>query len=292
MRIDLHTHSSVSDGTDPPAELVAKAREVGLDVVGLTDHDTFDGLDEAVAAGERLGVEVVRGMELSCSRHGNSVHVVAYGADPASPGLAAEMVRVRDGRLGRLAGVLAKLAALGAPVSEAEVMAQVGNSPSVGRPHIADALIRAGHVRDRQEAFDRFLADGGPAHVPRYTIEVERGIGLIHQAGGLAVIAHPWGRGREHMLPSSAVRALVLDHGLDGIEVDHQDHDVETRRQLRALADSLGLLPTGSSDYHGTGKLDHDLGCNTTDPEVFSEMRRRLGDLDSSTAPPTPRSGR
>jgi predicted metal-dependent phosphoesterase TrpH len=276
MRIDLHTHSSVSDGTDAPSELVGKARAVGLDVVGLTDHDTFDGLDEAVAEGDRLGVHVVRGMELSCSRRGSSVHVLAYGADPASPGLAAEMALVRDGRLGRLAGVLAKLAALGVPVSEAEVMAHVGESPSVGRPHVADALIKAGHVRDRQEAFDRFLADGGPAHVHRYTIEVDRGIDLVHDAGGLAVIAHPWGRGREHVLPPSVLEALVRDHGLDGIEVDHQDHDEDTRRQLRTLADSLGLLATGSSDYHGTGKLDHDLGCNTTDPTVFNEMQRRL----------------
>jgi 3',5'-nucleoside bisphosphate phosphatase len=292
MRIDLHTHSSVSDGTDTPAQLVAKARDVGLDVVGLTDHDTFDGLDEAVAAGERLGVQVVRGMELSCSRQGSSVHVLAYGADPASPGLAAEMARVRDGRLGRLAGVLAKLTALGVPVSEAEVMAQVGDSPSVGRPHIADALITAGHVQDRQEAFDRFLADGGPAHVPRYTIELERGIDLIHQAGGLAVIAHPWGRGREHLLPPSVLQTLAHDYQLDGIEVDHQDHDAETRRQLRTLADSLGLLPTGSSDYHGTGKLDHDLGCNTTDPEVFNEMQRRLAPGNSSAARTTPQSDR
>jgi predicted metal-dependent phosphoesterase TrpH len=292
MRIDLHTHSSVSDGTDTPAELVHKARAVGLDVVGLTDHDTFDGLDEATAEGERLGIQVVRGMELSCSRQGSSVHVLAYGADPASPGLAAEMARVRDGRLGRLAGVLAKLTALGVPVSEAEVMAQVGDSPSVGRPHIADALITAGHVQDRQEAFDRFLADGGPAHVPRYTIELERGIDLIHQAGGLAVIAHPWGRGREHLLPPSVLQTLAHDHQLDGIEVDHQDHDAETRRQLRTLADSLGLLPTGSSDYHGTGKLDHDLGCNTTDPEVFNEMQRRLAPGNSSAARPTPQSDR
>ena len=276
MRIDLHTHSSVSDGTDTPSELVGKARAVGLDVVGLTDHDTFDGLDEAVAEGVRLGVHLVRGMELSCSRRGSSVHVLAYGTDPANPGLAAEMARVRDGRLGRLAGVLAKLAELGVPVSQAEVMAQVGESPSVGRPHIADALIKAGHVRDRQEAFDRFLADGGPAHVPRYTIEVDRGIDLVHEAGGLAVIAHPWGRGREHVLPPSVLEALVRDHGLDGVEVDHQDHDFDTRRQLRTLADSLGLLATGSSDYHGTGKLDHDLGCNTTDPTVFNEMQRRL----------------
>jgi 3',5'-nucleoside bisphosphate phosphatase len=277
MRIDLHTHSSVSDGTDAPAELVRKALAVGLDVVALTDHDTFDGLDEAVAEGERLGLGVVRGMELSCSRRGSSVHVLAYGADPASPELAAEMARVRDGRLGRLAGVLRKLAELGVPVSEAEVMAQVGNSPSVGRPHIADALIAAGHVRDRQEAFDRFLADGGPAHVHRYTIEVDRGIDLVHEAGGLAVIAHPWGRGREHLLPPNVLQGLVRDHGLDGIEVDHQDHDSDARRRLRELADGLGLLATGSSDYHGTGKLDHDLGCNTTDATVFTEMQRRLG---------------
>jgi predicted metal-dependent phosphoesterase TrpH len=277
MRIDLHTHSSVSDGTDRPAELVRKARAVGLDVVALTDHDTFDGLDEAAAEGERLGILLVRGMELSCSRRGDSVHVLAYGADRANPALAAEMARVRDGRLGRLAGVLAKLAELGVPVSEAEVMAQVGDSPSVGRPHIADALIKAGHVRDRQEAFDRFLADGGPAHVHRYTIEVDRGIDLVHEAGGLAVIAHPWGRGREYVLPSSVLEALVRDHGLDGIEVDHQDHDYETRKRLRALADDLGLLATGASDYHGVGKLDHDLGCNTTDPAVFSEIQQRLG---------------
>ena len=277
MRIDLHTHSSVSDGTDRPAELVRKARAVGLDVVALTDHDTFDGLDEAAAEGERLGILLVRGMELSCSRRGDSVHVLAYGADRANPALAAEMARVRDGRLGRLAGVLAKLAELGVPVSEAEVMAQVGDSPSVGRPHIADALIKAGHVRDRQEAFDRFLADGGPAHVHRYTIEVDRGIDLVHEAGGLAVIAHPWGRGREYVLPSGVLEALVRDHGLDGIEVDHQDHDYETRKRLRALADDLGLLATGASDYHGVGKLDHDLGCNTTDPAVFSEIQQRLG---------------
>ena len=277
MRIDLHTHSSVSDGTDAPAELVRKALAAGLDVVALTDHDTFDGLDEAVAEGERLELGVVRGMELSCSRRGSSVHVLAYGADPTSPRLAAEMARVRDGRLGRLAGVLRKLAELGVPVSEAEVMVQVGNSPSVGRPHIADALIAAGHVRDRQEAFDRFLADGGPAHVHRYTIEVDRGIDLVHEAGGLAVIAHPWGRGRERLLPPNVLQDLVRDHGLDGIEVDHQDHDSDARRRLRALAESLGLLATGSSDYHGTGKLDHDLGCNTTDAAVFTEMQRRLG---------------
>ena len=170
----------------------------------------------------------------------------------------------------------AKLAELGVPVSEAEVMAQVGNSPSVGRPHIADALIKAGHVRDRQEAFDRFLADGGPAHVHRYTIEVDRGIDLVHEAGGLAVIAHPWGRGREHLLPPSVLEAsLVITSWMASRSTIKIMIPTPGGGCVR-LADSLGLLATGSSDYHGTGKLDHDLGCNTTDPEVFAEIQRRL----------------
>jgi hypothetical protein len=277
MRIDLHTHSSVSDGTDTPAELVEQAVRAGLDVVALSDHDTFDGLDEAVAAGEQLGIEVVRGMELSCAADGNSVHLLAYGADPASPGLASELERVRAGRQGRVAGVLAKLADLGVGVSEEAVMRQVGGSPSIGRPHIADALVEAGHVRDRTEAFDRFLADGGPAHVTRYAIQLATGIDLVHAAGGVAVIAHPWGRGREHVLPPHVLERLATEHRLDGIEVDHQDHDRETRRRLRTLARRLDLLATGSSDYHGTGKTDHDLGCNTTDPDVYAEVAARAG---------------
>ena len=276
MRIDLHTHSNVSDGTDTPAELVVAAHEAGLDVVALTDHDTFDGLDRAVAAGLTYGVEVVRGMELSCSRQGQSVHLLAYGADPEAAALAQEMVRVREGRSGRLRPVLDLLAGLGVPVTEAEVLAQVGSSPSVGRPHIADALVAAGWVADRTEAFDRFLADGGPAHVGRYAIEIAHGIDLVHAAGGVAVIAHPWGRGRAALLPVDFLTELVEQHGLDGIEVDHQDHDAEARTELRALADRLGVLGTGSSDYHGTGKNDHGLGVNTTSPEVYDELRKRI----------------
>ena len=277
MRIDLHTHSNVSDGTDTPAELVVAARDAGLDVVALTDHDTFDGLDRAVAAGREHGVEVVRGLELSCSRQGQSVHLLAYGADPEASALAEEMVRVREGRTNRLRPVLDLLAGLGVPVSEEEVMAQVGSSPSVGRPHIADALVAAGWVSDRTEAFDRFLADGAPAHVGRYAIDVGHGIDLVHAAGGVAVIAHPWGRGREALLPADYLTELVERHGLDGVEVDHQDHDAEARAGLRALVDRLGVLGTGSSDYHGTGKTDHDLGVNTTRPEVYDELRKRLG---------------
>jgi len=276
MRIDLHTHSNVSDGTDTPAELVVAAAQAGLDVVALTDHDTFDGLDRAVAAGREHGVEVVRGLELSFSHQHQSVHLLAYGADPEAAALAQEMVRVREGRTGRLRPVLDLLEGLGVPVSEEQVMAQVGSSPSVGRPHIADALVEAGWVADRREAFDRFLADGGPAHVARYAIEVAHGIDLVHAAGGVAVIAHPWGRGREGLLPPEFLAELVAEHHLDGIEVDHQDHDTDARARLWALVDELGVLGTGSSDYHGTGKTDHDLGVNTTRPEVYDELRKRL----------------
>jgi len=272
MRIDLHTHSVVSDGTDTPKEVVANAAALGLGALALTDHDTFDGLAEAQAAGERLGIEVVPGMELSCSRAGQSVHLLAYGADPTDAALAAEMVLVRSGRSGRLRPVLAKLAELGVPVTEEAVLSFVGTSPSVGRPHIADALVAAGHVRDRKEAFDRFLADGGPAHVTRYTIDVAHGIDLVHEAGGVAVIAHPWGRGREAVLPPEVLAGLVAEQGLDGFEVDHQDHDESTRAELRTLAGQLGVLATGSSDYHGTGKLDHGLGVNVTDPETYARL--------------------
>jgi len=276
MRIDLHTHSAVSDGTDAPAELVRKAREAGLDVVALTDHDTFDGLDEAVAAAGRSGIEVIRGVELSTRFGGQSVHLLGYGPDERHPGLAAEMELIRGGRELRLAPVLDRLAALGVPLSEEQVRVQVGGSPSIGRPHIADALVEAGYVADRKEAFDRFLADGGPAHVPRYAVELSRGIEKIHEAGGVAIIAHPWGRGRDRNLTEAVLTRLVSEHRLDGFEVDHQDHDLETRARLRRLADRLGVLGTGSSDYHGTGKVDHELGCNVTSYEVFTQLTARL----------------
>jgi predicted metal-dependent phosphoesterase TrpH len=276
MTIDLHTHSNVSDGTDTPAELVRNAKAAGLSAVALTDHDTVDGLDQAVAEGERIGITVIRGMELSCQNSGMSIHLLMYGGNESDQQLQSEMTKVREGRSNRLRPVLAKLAELGVPVTEEAVLAKVGDSPSVGRPHIADALVEAGHVRDRQEAFDRFLADGGPAHVERYTIDVAHGIDLVTAAGGVPVIAHPWGRGREAALPPEYLKMLVNDHGLAGIEVDHQDHDPRTRAALRDLAGELGVFVTGSSDYHGTGKIDHDLGVNTTAPQVLAEIVGRI----------------
>lgn len=284
MLIDLHTHSAVSDGTDRPADLIDRAVAAGLDVVALTDHDTFDGLAEAASTAAERGIEFLPGMEMSCvhsgpGRWGVSVHLLAYGMDVESPGLAEEMVRLRRGRDDRVPRLLSRLAELGMPLTEAEVVEQAAGSPSIGRPHIADAMVARGYVADRTEAFDRYLADNGPAHVDRYACPLEAGIELIHRAGGVAVIAHPWGRSSKAVLDADELGRLVREHGLDGFEIDHQDHGRRgsaERAELRRLATSLGVLGTGSSDYHGTGKTNHDLGCNTTDPEVYRRLLAAL----------------
>lgn len=276
MRIDLHAHSLISDGTDTPAELVAEARRAGLDVVALTDHDTFDGLPEALAAAESAGVRVLPGVELSTEVDGVSVHLLGYGCRTDDPALLAELALIRRGRDGRVPAMLALLAGLGMPLDPA-VLARVSSSAaSIGRPHLADALVAQGYVVDRTEAFDRLLADGGPAFVPRYAAPLEPAIGLIRAAGGVAVLAHPWGRVSREVLPERYLAELAQDHGLDGIEVDHNDHGPGTRAELRAVARRRGLLATGSSDYHGTGKRDHGLGVNTTRPEVLAEIDARI----------------
>lgn len=276
MRIDLHAHSAISDGTDTPAELVAEALRAGLDVVALTDHDTFDGLPEALAAGESLGVRVVPGVELSTEVAGRSVHLLGYGCHTDDPALLTELALIRRGRDGRIPAMLAILAELGMPLDPAVLARVSGSATSIGRPHLADALVVQGYVADRTEAFDRLLADDGPAFVPRYAAPLEPAIRLIHAAGGVAVLAHPWGRVSREVLPEHYLGALARDHGLDGIEVDHNDHDRATRASLRELARRHGLLATGSSDYHGTGKRDHGLGVNTTSQQVLAEIDARI----------------
>ncbi len=276
MRIDLHTHSSVSDGTDTPTQLVRKAAAEGLDVLGLTDHDTFDGLREARLAAESVGVVVLPGIEMSCQLEGASVHLLGYGCNPHFEELLDELARVRVGRTGRLPEMLTKLADLGMPLTETEIAEQVGSSPSLGRPHVADAMVAKGYVADRQEAFDRFLHDGGPAYANRYSCPLRRGIELIRRAGGVPVIAHPWGRGRDKELTPAMLSELTMENRLEGVEVDHPDHDADTRVRLRELASRLGLLMLGSSDHHGLGKVNNPLACETTDPDVYNELVRRI----------------
>jgi predicted metal-dependent phosphoesterase TrpH len=276
MKADLHTHSEISDGTDRPAELIAKAEAAGLSHVALTDHDTFAGLDEAMRAGERLGIQVIPGVEISTELGGNSVHLLGYVSQLERPGLLAEFGKLQRSRSQRIPKMLLALDRLGLPVSAEEIARQVGDSPSVGRPHVADAMIALGYVKDRREAFDHYLAEAGPAYVPRYYAPLGAAIDLIHAAGGVAVLAHPWGRESRSYLTADRITQLVGEHALDGIEADHHDHDSATRAELRALAADLGILATGSSDYHGLGKLDHDLGSNTTAPEVVEAILDRL----------------
>ncbi|WP_040160340.1 PHP domain-containing protein [Nigerium massiliense] len=276
MRIDLHTHSSVSDGTDAPAELVAKARAAGLDVVALTDHDTFDGLAEAREAAVVQGIALVEGMEFSTQRGGESVHLLGYGCAPDDPALLAELARVREGRSGRVPAMVRKLTELGMPLEVSDVLAQAGDAPSIGRPHVADALVAKGYVANRDEAFARYLDDDGPAFVGRYSPDLAAAIDLVHGAGGAAVVAHPWGRGRAHVLPLAVLESLVADHGLDGLEADHPDHDGDTRAALHRVAERLGMVATGSSDHHGAGKTHNPLGACLTEPAALDALRARI----------------
>lgn len=275
MRIDLHTHSLVSDGTDTPTQLVRKAAEAGLDVIALTDHDTFDGIREAKLAAERAGIDVLAGVEMSTQLNGNSVHLLGYGCDPHDHALLDELARVRVGRSDRVPAMVAKLSTLGLPLTVEDVLAQAGGA-SLGRPHVADAMVAKGYVATRDEAFAGYLHDGGLGYVDRYSTPLTTAIDLVHGAHGVVVLAHPWGRGRREDLPEAYLTELVFGHRLDGVEVDHPDHDDDTRAALRAFAESLGLLTTGSSDYHGLGKTRNPLGAHSTHADVHAEIVRRI----------------
>lgn len=274
MRIDLHTHSYRSDGTDSPTELVRNAAQAGLDVVALTDHDATTGWQEALAAGDVLDVVVVPGIEISTTFQGESVHLLGYGFDPDHPPLVEELHRVLDGRDQRLPRILARLAEHGIEITEADVALQSGSAAASGRPHVADAMVAKGYIGHRDEAFQGWLNSRGKAYVGRYAAPLLETIRLLKAAGGSAVVAHPWSRGSDRVLTSAAFEELAAA-GLDGIEADHVDHDDWSRRGLRDIARGLDLVVTGSSDYHGTGKSSaFHLGANLTDP---AEYERLLG---------------
>jgi predicted metal-dependent phosphoesterase TrpH len=273
MRIDLHTHSDASDGTDSPTQLVANARAAGLDVVALTDHDTVAGHEEAAAAvrsGGHRPLALVRGAEFSCLFKGISLHLLGYLFDPAHPELAREMELLRTDRTRRAAAMVDKLVELGAPVGWEQVKRIAGDA-AVGRPHVARALVEAGVVPDVSAAFTpEWIGNDGRAYVEKYSLAPERGIALVRAAGGVSVFAHPAASSRGEIVDEPTIAAFAAA-GLDGIEVDHPDHDEDARARLRDLAANLHLLPTGSSDYHGFAKSTP-LGAETTDPTVFEEL--------------------
>ncbi|MDI5970429.1 PHP domain-containing protein [Streptomyces sp. SL13] len=275
MRIDLHAHSTASDGTDSPAELVRNAAGAGLDVVAITDHDTVGGHEQAAAAVRELDrpLTLVRGAELSCRLGGTGVHMLAYLFDPEEPDLARERELVRDDRVPRAQAMVARLRDLDVPVTWQQV-ARIAGDGSVGRPHIASALVELGVVPTVSDAFsDLWLGDGGRAYVGKHELDPFDAVRLVKAAGGVTVFAHPAAVKRGRTVPESAIAELAAA-GLDGIEVDHMDHDEPTRARLRSLAAELGLLTTGSSDYHGSRKTVR-LGEYTTDPEVYREISRR-----------------
>lgn len=271
MKIDLHTHTNRSDGTDSPTELMENAKAAGLDVIAITDHDSTEGWKEADKAAKRVGITLVHGIEISTKLGPKSVHLLGYEFDPRHEPLAIELRKIIDGRNSRLPATLERLRGLGIDIHADDVRARSTNAAAMGRPHVADALIELGVVTNRDEAFERYLTPGKPAYVDRYAADLPTAIGLVKAAGGKAVLAHPWSRGSHRVLTRDRI-GLLAEQGLDGLEVDHNDHTAEDRAALRLIAREFGLVHTGSSDYHGTGKVDFPLGSNTTEPEQYDRL--------------------
>ncbi|MBP2370790.1 PHP domain-containing protein [Pseudonocardia parietis] len=277
--IDLHTHSTASDGTDSPAGLVRAAAAAGLDVVAITDHDTTGGWDEAVAA-RPSGLALVRGAEFSClsptGRDGEprcSVHLLGYLFDPRHEAIAAEQERLRTERVQRMHRMIGAMAADGYPVDVETVFAHLPEGGSAGRPHLAQALVAAGVVESVDAAFVELLHNDSPYYVPRADTAVETAVEMISAAGGVSVFAHPLARVRGRVVEPSVLVELA-GRGLGGVEVDHPNHVAQDRELLRGLAAEHGLIVTGSSDYHGTNKPTP-LAEETTAPEVFEAIADR-----------------
>ena len=275
MLIDLHTHSTASDGTVPPARLVVDAVEAGLDVIGLTDHDTTAGWRPAIEA-LPAGLVLVPGAELSClwavdGARPISLHLLAYLFDATEPAFAAERAMLRASRLARAEEMVGLLVADGAPITWPEVLAVADGAP-VGRPHVAQALVRAGVVPDVPTAF-RSEWLGARYRVPKRDLDILDALRLVRGAGGVTVLAHPKASKRGRVVPDAVFGELAAA-GLTGLEVDHPDHSDAERDSLRRIASDLGLLATGSSDFHGTNKTVR-LAERTTRPEVYEDLVSR-----------------
>ncbi len=267
--IDLHTHSTVSDGTETPAELVRAARAAGLGTVAITDHDSTAGWQEAFAEAEGTGLTVIPGMELS-TRHGSkSVHLLAYLIDPDDSALREETLRIREARLTRAESIVARLAA-DFDISWADVVAKTAHGATVGRPHIADALVARGASTDRSAAFRDILHPKFGYYEPHYAPDPLTAIQLVRAAGGVPVLAHPGTRGIDNVITEENL-AILVDAGLFGLEIYHRENTPDAMERLFDFADRFDLVITGSSDYHGEGKPNR-LGENTTEPDVLERI--------------------
>jgi hypothetical protein len=270
--IDLHTHSSVSDGTETPTQLVRAAVAAGLSTIAITDHDSTAGWHEAFSAAAGTGLTVIPGMELSTNYGPASVHVLAYLFDPNNGEVVAETARIRDGRLHRAERIVERIAA-DYDLTWADVLAEASDGSTLGRPHIADALVRKGHVPNRSAAFESILHWRGGYYEKYYAPSPLEGVRMIVGAGGVPVLAHPATHGKYRAMDDSVIRTLA-DNGLFGLEVGHRDNTEDGKRWLLKLAKKFGLEVTGSSDYHGEGKPNR-LAENSTTPEVLEKLIER-----------------
>lgn len=271
--IDLHTHTNFSDGTDSPAQLINKALAAGISVIGLTDHDSVSGWQEATAA-LRPGISLVPGAEISCQTlDGISVHILGLLFDSQNVELMKTMEETRENRHGRMAKIIARINEAGIDITMDDVLEQLADGATLGRPHLADALVKKGVVASRDEAFTQMLHNKSKYYVSHYSPTPEVAIKLIKDAGGVSVIAHPMASHRGRTISSETFGSLIKA-GLDGIEVDHRDHSPEEKNQLIELARDNNLVMTGASDYHGNGKLNL-LGEYTTLPHEWERLEAK-----------------
>jgi len=270
VRIDLHTHSTVSDGTESPAEVMRAAEAAALDVVALTDHDSVSGWGEASVAASERGLDFVPGIEVSCRHHGISIHLLGYWPNARATEFQHMIAETRDARVHRAEQIVHRVAA-DYPLTWDEVLIHATASDTVGRPHIADALVARGHFATRDDAFAEVLGGNSRYYVPHYAPDVLDAIGVLRSCGGVPVFAHPGADARGRVVPDKVIVEMA-DAGLAGLEVDHRDHSAQQRERLAGLAEKLGLVRTGSSDYHGAGKLNR-LGENLTSADAFEALR-------------------
>ena len=266
--VDLHTHSTASDGTLPPEQVIEAAERCGLAALALTDHDTIDGVPLARAAGERAGIRVIAGCELSAFQDDHEIHLLALHLSQLDA-LERHLSELRAHRQTRAARIVEKLNALGIPLTLEEVLQQ-SNGGAVGRPHVARALIARGAVHDFRDAFVRYLGGNGSAFVPKEKLSIEDAIAMAHDAGGLAIWAHPGDGGRRERLEP------LVAAGLDGVEVRHPSHSSEDVKRLQALADFFGLVPSGGSDWHGASDGPRRLGIMNVPIDWLERQDERL----------------
>lgn len=250
MRIDLHLHTTASDGLLAPSALIQAARTANVEVLSVTDHDTVDGLEEARGAADAAGLVFVSGIELSAYWRSVEFHILGYFIDPANPGLRAFLDVTREARRTRLQAMLTRLHAMGMRVPADDVLARAPNG-NVGRPHLARAMVERGFVGSADEAFDRYLGTNRPAYVPRPDVSVAEAIGVIRKAGGIASLAHPGLHNRDEAISD------LMAAGLTAIEVYHPKHAFGRARRYRGVAKQHGLLISGGSDFHGIDEGDH-----------------------------------